>query len=1435
MSITSPAAEQLEQELRSACSDLGRRLRAGERCSAEEYLAQHPAIAANPDLAIELIYTEYVVRVELNQHVSCDDWLTRFPQWRNDLQQLIEVHQQVCGDVFDKSTVIPERHATVAVPGVIPTMPDGVGPDSPAARRVGNYELLGELGRGGMGVIYRARQIGLNRLVALKMVLSGEFAGPRELARFQRESEAAARLHHANIVQIYEVGAHEGRPYFSMELVDGGRLDEQLSRELPTPRQSAALLLKLARAAHYAHQRGVVHRDLKPGNILLANCDANHGVAFPLGSNGTGHVEPKISDFGLAKRVVEGNDQHTRSGAVVGTPSYMAPEQARGRSAEIGPAADIYSLGAILYELLTRRPPFLAGTPLDTLRQAQHDDPAAPSRLRSSVPRDLDTICLKCLEKDPGRRYATAEALAADLQRFLGNEPIAAKAVGVVERLSKWTRRRPALAGLIASLAIGFVSVLGLWRTAESRRGQALASLDKAEQARAAAQQARDGAEQSRTIAIDARENAEHQLYFNRIALALSDWQSYRVARADQILESCPPRFRHWEWDYLKGVCNSQVRTFRGHSDLVSSIAISPNGKFIASGTGEWGWSRAGEVILWDFATGESIYNLRGHTGQISAVAFSPDSKLLVSTSIGWQAAGRGAVKVWNLSGEELYELPAPAKEVYALAFAQTPNGPVLAAGGLDGLISLWSMSESGPVLCKTLEGHSTSTFKNVFSLDFSPDGKRLASAGRDGSWRIWNLESGEQLFVKSDYGDLRCVAFSPDGRYIAFNNFGSDLWVWDITDSPVEKATYHFPSLPIREFSFSPDGRRILVTGRDGSVMFIDFATGQELKRLHTHNGVVSSGKFSPDGLSIATAGSDRTIKLWDAKSDWNPEAIRMLSGFAYNVVFTPDGNHCLLPNGYNRASPSRGERTALVWDVEQSRVVKTLTGHTGWLNDAAVSSDGSRWATASDDKTVRIWDPETGETVRMLVGHTGPVHGVAFRPNSEQVATASADGSVRLWNSDTGEMIAVLNGHTGRVHSVAYSVHGRWLASAGADKTVRVWDVESATERFRLSGHASAVERVAFCRDPESPDLLASAGDDEMIRFWNAASGELVRELRGHSGAVTGVSFSPDGKRLASSSSDLTVKLWDVSTGSEIVTLGGRNTNSVLCVNFSPDGKRLAAITHATMLLWNSEPQPPSPREASAYEQANINWHDREAKKCDANRQFAAAAFHWGSLIRYRPTRGAYYNRRGIALASLRDWDGAAVDFAKVIELGATSLSAIEHVALAQLARGQYSEYRDACQRMIDSINDSSKPGEINDAVWYSSIAPDAVDQPSRLAELAERSLASVAEKQRQAYLNTLGAALCRANRLDEAIDALNQSMAAQGSGGIVEDWLFLALTYHKLGQSDRAREWYDKSAEWLANNGSESSAGREVTSWDERLAREQLCREIGALLNP
>jgi hypothetical protein len=691
-------------------------------------------------------------------------------------------------------------------------------PLAPAAGRAGlpGYEILSELGRGGMGVVYKARHVALGRVVALKMILAGGHAGEADRARFLAEAEAVAQLQHPGIVQLYEFGRHDGLPYFTLEYVPFGSLAQFLrSGPLPAAREAARLVERLARAVQYAHEHGIVHRDLKPANVLLTD-------------EGT----PKITDFGLVKRT-EVREGLTATGVVMGTPSYMAPEQAGGKGKAVGPAADVYALGAILYECLTGRPPFKAATTFDTLMQVLHEEPEPPRRRRPEVPRDLDTICLKCLEKDPARRYGTAEELADELRRYLRHEPIQTRRTGIWERTVKFARRQPLLATLLVVAGVGILvglvqTVLFQMQFAKLTGALTPASpnLPPAPRNPAPAAPATQVVPQLLDQTLPA--NA-HRLW----CVAFGADGKRLAAGGDD------PAVRVWDDPLTVG----QPRLLAGHADSVHALAFSPNGALLATASGDR------TVKVWDAAA-----------GPVTPVPVSRASTVgLVGSPLG-QGPLLAASALIIRRTPVLHTLAGHRRRVLAVAFS--PDGQLLASAGDDEVIKLWDPADGS--MLQELRGHTDS----VYALAFGADG-RLASAGHDGTVFLWDVKSGQVLHkLQGHWGVVRALAFSPDGATLASAGWDGGVRLWDAATGDardrLQPASTRAPR-KINGLAFSPDGK-LLIAAAEGGLLAWDAGTRQPVPLGYPSaptNAVLTGVAVSPDGKAVATVGWSGQVRI--------------------------------------------------------------------------------------------------------------------------------------------------------------------------------------------------------------------------------------------------------------------------------------------------------------------------------------------------------------------------------------------------------------------------------------------------------------------------------------------------------------------------------------------------------------------------------------------
>jgi len=993
---------------------------------------------------------------------------------------------------------------------------------SSLATSFGDYELLEEIARGGMGVVYKARQRSLDRLVALKMMLSGQFAKPEFVQRFRAEAQAIAHLQHPNIVAIHEVGEHEGQPYFSMDFVQGRTLAE-LVREGPLPAQRAATYLKpIAEAVHYAHQHGILHRDLKPSNVLIDASD-----------------QPRITDFGLAKRLA-GDSELTLTGQVLGSPNYLAPEQAAGRQAEVGPASDVYALGAMLYHLVTGRPPFQADSLTTLLRQVMETEPVAPRLLNGSIARDLETICLKCLEKDQPRRYATAQAVADELGRFLRNESILARPVGLVGRAGRWCRRKPALATALAAVvlvaALGFVGILIQWRRAKA--GELLAR---------------------QNAYASAMNLAQRALVNNEVGQAISLLEKYRPTGKSE------PDLRHWEWRYLWQLCQGdEPSILHRYASGIHWVALSKNGRLLALGKGTG-------VPLWDLATKQPIAELPDTAFEL---AFSPmDSLLAVATR---NEAGQAVAKIWNVNSRTLTATLTNEAPVQSVAFS--PDGKLLATLDKKGNIRVTQWESNHIVVVAKTEKPNRHPQAGVVA--FSPDGRWLAVGGDMGELLLLDWQSGTVVALETGTADgVYALAISPAGDLVAagFGYTDGTIPLWELnTGKALGKLTNH--TAWVTALAFTPDGRRLVSGSMDRTIRVWNTADQTELGCFHAYRHRVTALAMLPDGKTIVSGGSDGAVCLWDCSApaqSRGPARLVISHGLQSQAGLpeasygpgTPDSK-VVRQFGVAFAHDSRSfvtsdpEGALAVHDARSRQIIERLPalGTNNW--GVALSPDGRWLAAANASGQIEIWDWKARRAAASLVLPFQWAGSIRFsRTGQFLLATSTANDlstDLKIWRTRDWAEVPAGRVHCSTLVAADLSPDDRLLALANLDGTAQL-------SRFP-SGHplANFKKRGGYLAVRFSPDgrLLALGRADGPVELWDVVNRRDFATLPGHVLGTWGVVFSSDGHRLLTAGREAkdAVKLWDLATQSELLVLPAEG-QIFWDAGFSPDGNTLVA----------------------------------------------------------------------------------------------------------------------------------------------------------------------------------------------------------------------------------------------------------------------------------
>ncbi|HEY5910546.1 MAG TPA: serine/threonine-protein kinase, partial [Verrucomicrobiae bacterium] len=997
-------------------------------------------------------------------------------------------------------------------------------PDVPiesTGTRIGRYKLLQKIGEGGFGVVYLAeQQQPVLRKVALKIIKPG--MDTREVvARFEAERQALALMDHPNIAKVLDAGTTPNeRPYFVMELVQGLPLTDYCDRKRLSTKERLRLFIGVCHAVQHAHQKGVIHRDLKPSNILVIVQD--------------GEAVPKIIDFGVAKALGQRLTEKTLFTAfqqMIGTPAYMSPEQAELSGVDVDTRSDIYSLGVLLYELLTGATPFdaatLAQAALDEVRRiiCEREPPKPSTRLRTlggkqvevaqsrqtqpealtrMVHGDLDWIVMKCLEKDRARRYETANALAFDLQRHLNHEPVTAAAPSLLYRARKFVRRNK------AGLAVATALILLLISSATVSTWQAI----RATQAERSQSRLRRQADTLRAAAEEGARQLERQLYASDMNAASQAWDRGDVARVEALLDAHRPKggdedLRGFEWFYLWRLCHSEELTLRGHTDRIRSVVFSPDGRLLATAALD------STARIWDARTGKELFVLRGGGHDVTSIAFAPDGKTIAT---GYDDR---TVRLWDVdTGREIAVLRGHTEPVTTLAFG--PGGKWLASATgrlgdnsspgetfayskeLAAEVKIWDLEQGKE--SRTLTGYATS----ILSLAISSDGTRLATgsvgSSVDGNLRIWDLSTGKlETNITAFRGRVSAVAFSPDGRSLAIGGGDpyrreGELMLWEFAEQRF-RFTLRGHEGPVLAVKFAPDGKTLVSGGFDQIVRFWDVSTGNELGTIKGHTGPISSVAYDPAGEKLATGSLDRTVKVWNAIQ---PQGYHLAPGMdSYSLCFSPDSKYLV-----------GGGKGVQILEVGTDKPPFVIPDYEWNDISVALSPDGMVLATAGASPTVAFWEVGTWKLLGKVEGYKEKIWHLAFSPDSETLATSDNTGTIRLLDARRFAERAVLVRGPVTGGPLVFTPGGEALITTSQGGTVLL-EPKTGLRLGRLEGTASCWD---LSRDGS---YLAGLGVHPGVMGQELRLVEITGQVKWqtspHRANIYQAKFSPDARTLA------------------------------------------------------------------------------------------------------------------------------------------------------------------------------------------------------------------------------------------------------------------------------------------------------------------------------
>jgi WD40 repeat protein/serine/threonine protein kinase len=1048
-------------------------------------------------------------------------------------------------------------------------------PHSPDAngslRQVGEFLLVREIGRGGMGVVYEAVQPALARRVALKILPYSHLLDTRQLLRFRNESLAAARLDHPNIVRVISVGRDGDMHYYAMQYVEGESLADILAKMRRTDyrhdtstqfaelsqgpaqehandgqqgdeqrddgssptigveffRRVAGWGVQAADGLDHAHAIGVIHRDIKPSNLLL---DASGRIL--------------IADFGVA--LMQNAPELTMTGDLLGTARYMSPEQWQGKPGLVDHRADIYSLGATLYELLTLRPVLRGDDRQQLQRQIIDETPPAPRSLLASIPRDLETIVLKALAKDREDRYSTAQEMADDLRCFLDDQPIRARRPTLPQRVFRWARRhRMLVAASVIALALVALGLAVSTSVVLMQRDQIQATLSKNRELLHEARQAERRAELLNSKLYD-------HLYSVKVRLAYRAWHTADVGHALQMLQQLIPGEqdidrRGFEWYLLWRMLHAHDIELVGHRDEVYSTAFSHDGKWLATA------GKDAEVRIWNAKTGELKSVIREHATEVNGLAFRDDGQQLAT------ASEDGVVRLFDVdSGSLEAELIGHMHGVFCVQYAG--GGDLLVSAGRGGTVRLWDPRQH----------HQLDSFKahnaNIEAIDLSPDGTLLATGSRDDTIRLWDVARRKLMRPLLGHRDtVLAVAFSPDGKQLASGGEDQSVLLWDVESGQLVKQMQGHGEW-VQSVAFAGQGKAVVSASKDSTARIWEASTGKGLEILRGHRGRIWNVNVSPDDETLVTAGADGSVKLWK----WS-------SVQRYGVLAAQDNPLTAVavsPDGLTFAVADAGGILSLC-DTLTGRVMHRVTAHRGECHKIAFTANAASLVTAGKDGKVRMWDAANATLQHELGQCERPIQAIELNPSKTQIVCLSGDGqspsTLRVWHRDALDAgLATIELPIGEACCGRFSPDGKWLVLGQFGGGLVALDWHRQRVEYVWEGHEHTVSQVCF---NATGTLLATAADDGPIKIWNWPDGRAMHPLHGHSDAVHALAFSDDSRTLASGGDDGVARLWSVSTGQELTMLATLD-HMVRDMLFLPQNRGLMAITDSpgddALLSW-------------------------------------------------------------------------------------------------------------------------------------------------------------------------------------------------------------------------------------------------------------------------